>query len=186
MRHCFHSSLREMHLRFQLLRECRAPSSPSQEESRHHPKVREPGIDHDIGKDSFAVCFILCEQAPDIIQILHSPQWIIHKGDNLQKHQGRRRITFSMRSGANSTGRALVKTCSNPTKLIVNGLSGQVICLASRSLGPAGSRSMIVPRVPRQRCSSVGEWIPSVPSKPPLHLRRASLRPARPLHVLFN
>ena len=32
-------------------------------------------------------------------------------------------ITFSMRSGANSTSWALVKTCSIPTRLIVNWLS---------------------------------------------------------------
>jgi hypothetical protein len=50
-----------------------SPQVDSQEESRHQPKVREPRVDHDIGKDWFAVSFILREQAPDIIQILHSP-----------------------------------------------------------------------------------------------------------------
>jgi hypothetical protein len=84
-----------MHSRFQSLPGVEiALKVDSQKESRYQPKVRKPRIDHDIGKHSFAASFILCEQAPDIIQILHSPLWIIHKSDNLQKHQGGRRNHF--------------------------------------------------------------------------------------------
>ena len=62
------------------------PQVDSQQKSRCQPEVRESGVYHDIRKESFTISFILCEQAPDIIQILHSPLWIIHEGDNLQKH----------------------------------------------------------------------------------------------------
>ncbi len=62
-------------------------------------------------------------------------------------------ITFSVRSGENSNGWASVNTCSNPARLMVNWLTGQVTCLAARSFGPAESRSIIVPCALRQRCS---------------------------------
>ena len=63
----------------------------SQHKGRRQPEIRESGIYHDIGKESFTVGFIVCEQAADIIQILHSPLWIVHEGDNLQKQQRGRR-----------------------------------------------------------------------------------------------
>ena len=46
---------------------------------------------------------------------------------------------------------------ARPNPGVVNWLSGQVICFASRSLGPAGSRSVIVPRVlsPDRRACSI-------------------------------
>ena len=74
---CFRSSRRGMRLRLPLLPECRASSGQFPTE-RPAPEVRESGVYRDFGKESLAVGFILCEQAADIIQILHSPLWIVH------------------------------------------------------------------------------------------------------------
>lgn len=96
------------------------PQVDSQQKSRRQPEVRQSGVYHDIRKEPFTISFILCEQAPDIIQILHSPLGSSMKATIFKSISAVDEITLSVRSGENSTGWASVKTCSNPTRLMVN------------------------------------------------------------------
>src|SRR5579872_4026067 len=54
----------------QFFRSAERPQVDSQQKGRRQPEVCQPGVYHDIRKESFTVSFIFREQAADIVEIL--------------------------------------------------------------------------------------------------------------------